>query len=162
MAVITRLSWFWQQHADTRSVTSPVTCVRPLVKISLMQSELNSLTQLSVPLQGRHRTYEDLQLATALHPAHSSTQPPALSSDDHSTHLTVTDPVLLMQHSRTREQSDSHYRITASIPYTVHLLSPVPAGFMHHYPSLLSLAGSTVAEHVIHNMTHHTLTSCIS
>ena len=47
---------------------------------SFTQSELNSLTQLSVPLQGRHRAYEDLQLATALPPAHSSTQPPALSS----------------------------------------------------------------------------------
>ena len=107
---------------------------------SFTQSELNTLTQLSVPLQGRHRTYKDVQTVTALHPAHSSTQPPAVSSDDHSAH--PTDPALLMQHSRTHEQPDSHYRITALIPYTVHLLSQVPADFVtHHHPSSLSLAG---------------------
>ena len=136
---------------------------------SFTQSELNTLTQLSVPLQGRHRTYEDFQPATALHPAHSSTQPPALSSDnhsalssdDHSTH--PTDPALLTQHSRTRKQPDSHYRITALIPYTVHLLSQVPADFVtRHHPSSLSLAGEYCSGIRDHNMTHHTLTSRIS
>ena len=183
MAVITRLSWFWQRHADTRSVTSPVTRVRPLKimhsRSSFTQSELSTLTQLSVPLQGRHRTYEDFQPATALHPALSYTQPPALSSDnhfalssdnhsalssdDHSTN--PTNPALLTQHSRTRKQPDSHYRITAVIPYTVHLLSQVPADFvMHHHPSSLSLAGEYCrgTRDPSINMTHHTLTSCIS
>ena len=113
---------------DTCSPTEDHSCS------SFTQSELNKLTQLSVLLQGRHGTSEDLQ------PYIPHIHPHSLSSDDHSAH--PTNPALLTPHSRTREQPDSHYRITALIPYTVHLLSQVPADFVtHQHPSSFSLAG---------------------
>ena len=68
------------------------------------QSKLNMLTQLSVPLQGCYRTYN--YSLTSCTVVHTATHPLVQRSD----------PALMTQHSCTREQPDSHYRITTLIP----------------------------------------------
>ena len=82
----------------------------------------------------------------SLHPSHQSS----------STDATLSYP------QATRQPLQDH---RGNSLYTVHLLSQVPADFvMHHHPSSLSLAGEYCrgTRDPSINMTHHTLTSCIS